>query len=126
MVPVRMTAWASTRVPVPMTTPGSITENGPTETPIPRAASGATEARGWMTAWVTGGRSGLSVDDRREQLAFRAEGVVDAGFAAELPHIRAVVLHGHVEIESVARGDGVAELRPVDAEEEHQVQRGIK
>src|SRR5882672_8705892 len=101
-VPERSTAWASTRVPGPSTTPASITAKAPIWTPAPSSAPGAIRADGWTSASVT--RSRLAVDDGGEQLALGAEGAVDARLAAELPHVGAVVQHRDVEIEPIAGG----------------------
>src|SRR5690242_139867 len=88
-VPERTTAWPSTRLPSPITTPGSMIAKGPTVTPGPSSTSGATRARGWTWADTLG--SGLPVDDRGQQLALGAQGALDAGLALELPHVGAVV-----------------------------------
>src|SRR6185436_4590294 len=113
VVPLRITACASTRLPAPMITPSSITAKAPTSTPSPSVAPGATTASGCM--------SGLAIHDRREELPLGAERAVDAGLAAELPDVGAVVEHLDVEVEAVPGRHRVPELRLVDAEEEHQV-----
>ena len=46
--------------------------------------------------------------------------------ALELPHVRAVVKDGDLEIEPVARRDRAAELRLVDAEEVHERARRVE
>src|SRR5262245_8364858 len=81
--------------------------------------------------WRPGGslflcESGRAVDNRREKLALRAEGAVDARFAAELPHVGTVVDDLYVEVEAIAWHDGVPELRFVDAEEVHEARLGIE
>ena len=56
-------------------------------TPSPSSAPGSTTDVGWTRAAM---RS-LAVDDRREELSLGAECPLDRRFAAELPHVRAVV-----------------------------------
>src|SRR6266542_92368 len=134
-----------------MTTSSPTTQNGPTTAPSPNLASELTCAVTWICAATAvclstvspgaalvfvDGRDELdpvavrfsrsAVDDGREQLSLRAEGAVDAGFTAQLPYVGAVVHDFDVQIEPIARHDGMAKLGFVDAEKIHEARLGIE
>src|SRR5262245_2290962 len=102
--------------------------NGPTSTPSASSAPGSTTAVGWTRIFpeLTQRWLWLSVHDRRQELALRADGRVHAGLALELPHVGAMVDDLDEEIEPVARSHGVPEFRFIDTEEKHQVRRWVE
>ena len=73
-----------------------------------------------MRIGVTAPAAAVRYDAREEASAWGAERAVDERFAFELPDVGPMVQHAHLEIETVPRRDGPAELRRVDAEEVHE------